>query len=236
MPYMLESTSSLLPSHSAKAVSKLVLSSHLKGQPMDEDTSYGRRPVVVRQLVILRAVALLHEWGYESIRALPYMSPTGIYWRVAVRALDDADTPGAADIHEQFDESGHTLHYTSGGCQYFSADMNRDIALGRASTEQVARAIMEVLPAAKRRPGEDPEYIDWFSRLVATADALETVPFAFDDSWDDSPGWQFIDHRYLRFAEPPRVPDSLVRDFVSGPAPYGEGESIAEESAVSVTD
>lgn len=195
---------------------------------MDGDSPYNRRPVISHQLVLLRAVALLHEWGYESVRALPYMSPTGMYWRVAVRSLDDADTPGAANIHEQFDESGHTFHYTSGGCQYFSADMNRDIALGRANPEQVARAIMEVLPAANPRPGADPGYVDWFAQLAATADTLETVPFAFDDSWVASPGWQFINHPYLRFAEPPRVPDSLVREIASDPAPFVESERIAE--------
>ena len=182
---------------------------------MDEDSSYDRHPVVSHQLVLLRAVALLHEWGYESVRALPYMSPSGMYWRLAIRALDDADAPGAASIHEQFDGSGHTFHYTSGGCQHFSEELNRDIAIGRAHPEQIARLILEVLPAAQPRPGTDPVYVDWFSQLTTTAIALKSVPFAFDDSGEPRPGWQFIGHPYLRFDGPPQVLAALARDLLS---------------------
>lgn len=182
---------------------------------MDKESSGDREPVIARQLVVLRAVKLLHEWGYESVRALPYMSPSGMYWRMEIRALDDADDPAVEDLQRLFDGGSSTIHYSSAGCEQFSQKLHQDIADGRVNPEQVARAILEALPAATPRTGADPDYVEWFAELTATAVALETVPFAFDDSWEPRPGWQFIGHPYLRFDEPPQVPTALARDPLS---------------------
>lgn len=182
---------------------------------MDEESSCDREPVIARQLVLLRAVTLLHEWGYESVRALPYMSPSGMYWRMEIRALDDADDPTVEDLHRLFNGSGSTIYYSSAGCEQFSQELHQDIADGRVNPEQVARAILEALPGVTPRTGADPSYVEWFAQLTSTAEALETVPFAFDDSWEPRPGWQFIGHPYLRFDEPPQVPAALVRDLLS---------------------
>jgi len=180
---------------------------------MDCDSTSSDDSILTRQLVLFRAVALLHDWGYESIRALPYMSASGMYWRMEIRALEDADDPAGED--GLFDGSGRTIYYSSAGCEQFDDELVRDISNGRATPEQVARAILAALPAARPHPGADPVYVGWFAQLAAAAVSLDTVPIAFDDSWDNSPGWKFIAHPYLRFEEPPRPPEPLIRELVS---------------------
>jgi hypothetical protein len=180
---------------------------------MDLDSTSSDDSILTNQLVLFRAVALLHDWGYESIRALPYMSPSGMHWRMEIRALDDADDPAAKNLHGLFDGSGRIVYYSSAGCEQFDDELVRDISNGRATPEQVVRAILAALPSARPRPGADPSYVDWFAQLAATAAALGTVPFAFDDSMDDRPGWRFIGHHYLRFDEPPGVPEAFAREL-----------------------
>jgi hypothetical protein len=181
---------------------------------MDVDSTSSDDSIITRQLVLFRAVAMLHDWGYESIRALPYMSSSGMYWRMEIRALDDADDPAGEDVHELFDGSGRTIYYSSAGCEQFDEELVRDISNGRATPEQVARAILTALPSARPHPGADPSYVGWFAQLAAAAVSLDTVPIAFDDSWDTSPGWKFIARPYLRFEEPPRPPEPLIRELV----------------------
>jgi hypothetical protein len=182
---------------------------------MDLDSTSGDDSIVTRQLILFRAVALLHDWGYESIRALPYMSPSGMYWRMEIRALDDADNPASEDIHQQFGEGGRSIYYSSAGCEQFGDELNHEISNGRATPEQVVRAILAALPSARPHPGADPGYVDWFAQLAATAVSLGTVPIAFDDSMDDRPGWRFVGRPFLRFDEPPRVSGSLSRELTS---------------------
>jgi hypothetical protein len=195
---------------------------------MNCDSTSSDDSILTNQLVLFRAVALLHDWGYESIRALPYMSPSGMHWRMEIRALDDADDPATESHHELFSGRGRTVYYSSAGCEQFDDELVRDISNGTATPEQVVRAILAALPSARPHPGADPGYVDWFAQLAATSVSVRTVPFAFDDSMDNRPGWRFIGHPFLRFDEPPGVPASFARKLASMAGP----EDISGSTAV----
>jgi O-acetyl-ADP-ribose deacetylase (regulator of RNase III) len=134
---------------------------------------------------ILEGVAALHERGYEQIRVLPGMAPSGMHWRATI-----AESGGVED--------DPVLRYTTGSGPDFA-----DAVVDRSTTAaEVADLILAALPRAPR-PRPDPAYAAWYARLMRLVAEHDRLPVAYSDSYEQQPGWEIGWGSDIRIDEPP---------------------------------
>lgn len=149
--------------------------------------SEGMHELVERELLdgvpmrILAAVRELHQRGYLRVRALPGVSPSGMYWRVTITA-----------------EGGDPLRFTTGDRTEFVG--GAEIA-GR-TVSGIADVILESFPGLRADQG-DPAYAVWFAGLVDQAEQADELPIAYADYFDDSNGWEIGWGTGVRYPAPP---------------------------------
>ena len=115
---------------------------------------------------LLLMVAELHKLGYEGMRATPFMSPSGCYWRCCIVPANLTHPTHGACLAENV--VYETLpRYSSGNeDDYFGwANMKPKTPLVLAR-----RFIVEFAKFAKQGKHPDPAYARWFlNMLEATA-------------------------------------------------------------------
>ena len=136
----------------------------------------------VTPLRILQSVRSLHERGFESVRARPGMSPSGMYWRVSVMA-------GARDI----------LGYTTGnGSDVVGMDVT-----AATPAEAVADHLLSLSPGLE--PAADAAYAEWYRDLLRLVEENAALPIAFADYFDDADGWEIGWGSGIRVPHPPEA-------------------------------
>jgi len=101
---------------------------------------------------ILLMVHELHRLGYERLRILPMMAPSGMHWRCKFFPA------GEPHRELQFFSTG------SGAACFTWEDATED------SPAELGRKFIARVPAASAAKGEDPAYAAWFvTMLKATA-------------------------------------------------------------------
>lgn len=121
-------------------------------------------------VLILQGVRELHRRGYRTLRALPGVAPSGLYWRVSLWDAEDPDT---------------LLRYTSGSRTEFA-----DGHVGAmTSPGDVADLIRAALPTLTPDRGSS-AYAEWFETLLARVEPEHALPVAYADYFDDSAGWE----------------------------------------------
>ncbi|MDQ0613032.1 O-acetyl-ADP-ribose deacetylase (regulator of RNase III) [Microbacterium sp. W4I4] len=139
---------------------------------------------------LLASVRVLHERGYQTVRALPYMSPSGIYWRVEI-----SDTPFFTDASAR-----RSVGYsTAGGLEFAGSAVT-----ATTSPETFADLILRALPGLVR--ADDRRYAAWYSELIDLVNEHDRLPVAFSDSYVQEPGWEIGWGSDVRFPEPPEAP------------------------------
>ena len=131
-------------------------------------------PTLRDALRVLSVVRKLHEGGYQRIRVRTGWSPSGFHWRCWLTTADSVKTDGW---------SPKTYSYTN-VFQYSSAEGAQMFgwkdATGKSPTE-LAKLFVERFPEiAERGKGRDQAYADWFSGIMATAEAGR-LPVFFAD-------------------------------------------------------
>lgn len=128
---------------------------------------------------VLLMVAALHLRGYQRLRILPYMSPSGMAWRCAIGPAAFFSADGLR-IVESGGFSGATVTYTSAaGREYFHWT---DAAFETPSG--LARLFIERFPkVAAAANGSDRAYAGWYLEMLALT-YPNRLPYAFAD-WDD---------------------------------------------------
>ncbi|GLD44888.1 hypothetical protein Mkiyose1665_53880 [Mycobacterium kiyosense] len=126
---------------------------------------------------ILQGVRVLHQRGYHRLRILPGMSPSGMYWRVAITLSDNLIDDHVIDWHT-------ALHYSTGGLTEFAAG---EVTV-TTKPERVADLILNELPDAAPT-NDDPAYIAWFAELIRTVEQTKALPVAYADYFD-ADGWE----------------------------------------------
>jgi hypothetical protein len=159
-------------------------------------------------LNVLEMVAVLHRRGYEQLRIVPGMAPSGMYWRCAVTHTGNITPEHGALSIEFWEESAH---YTSGSANgYFDWEDAKD-----DGPEQLADRFLERQPEiCEKGLAADPEYVAWYMVMLELAIAGE-FPVAYDEFWEE------LDPRWLPITEgiksglpmPPLQPTSLNRDI-----------------------
>lgn len=164
--------------------------------------------------ILMRAIALLHEQGFETVRVLPYAAPSGMAFRFQIRALEDAPAPGEEFGWTQlYDEPGDVVHYSTSGCAQLGEGLFDGLHRGLVTAEHLAWALLERLPAAGRRPGTDPAYVEWYRQVLQLCEDLDDLPMAFDDSWerpDPTVTWRLAYQQGSTFPAPPAPPPALI--------------------------
>lgn len=118
-----------------------------------------------RSLLLLESVRELHKRGYQSVRILPYIAPSGLYWRLKI-----------------FDSiTENTLQYSSGGKE----KVGNSIVQVDESPSKVADIIFKEMSLTGVKKS-DKEYSIWLNCLVKTSIGIFQLPWAFDDSVEDN--------------------------------------------------
>jgi hypothetical protein len=100
---------------------------------------------------ILEMVAVLHRMGYERLRAITAIAPTGLHWRCMIAPADEGHTV-------------ETARYTSGQepTPYDWEDSADD------TPEQLAKKFIErFADLAAAGKGRDEPYARWFAEMMA---------------------------------------------------------------------
>ncbi|WP_425005598.1 macro domain-containing protein [Mycolicibacterium sp. S3B2] len=149
---------------------------------------------------ILQGVRVLHQRGYHRLRILPGMSPSGMYWRVAItlsdNLIDDVNYPTVIDWEA-------ALHYTTGGLTEFAG---AEVTV-TTTPESVADLILGELRDATPT-NDDPAYLAWFDELTRTIERTKALPVAYDDYFDASEGWEIGCGSGVKYPRPPSPPAS----------------------------
>lgn len=131
---------------------------------------------------ILEGVEQLHARGYEQFRILPYMSPSGMHWRVEIAeaaAMDDSEG------YVAYRNENVVLRYSTGsGSEFAGTIVDRS-----TKPEEVADLILASMPWVQEHIA-DPAYADWYARLMRSITAQDAVPIAFADYYDTRKGWE----------------------------------------------
>ena len=121
-------------------------------------------------LRILQGARELHRQGFDGLRVLPGVAPSGIHWRVTL--WDDA-----------YPEP--RLRYTSGaGTEFAGGAVD-----AMTSPDAVAELILASLPTL-RPSGGTSGYTEWFEALLARVEPEHSLPVAYADYFDDTADWE----------------------------------------------
>lgn len=138
-----------------------------EGTPSRDTTVDGGRR-------LLLMVAELHSRGFERLRIVPGLAPSGCYWRSAVTPSSNVE-PGHGAL--MLDRDGPTACHSSGYDEFlFSWD-----DAPQMSVSQLADAFVQRFPqVADEGRGADPAYVEWYAAMLVVT-APSGLPIAFHD-------------------------------------------------------
>lgn len=136
-------------------------------------------PVLRRALRVLQMVHELHKRGYQRLRIMPGMSPSGAEWRVAITPVSNILRSDGA-IARSFDPAAH--YSTADDNHYFGwDDAESDTASDLA--DKFARRFPVLVQAGS---GKDWAYAGWYVEMLGLAE-YEALPLAYDERSEDPP-------------------------------------------------
>lgn len=140
---------------------------------------------------ILEGVGDLHRRGYESVRVLPYLSPSGMHWRLDIGAAGD----GPSGLERS--DGARKVRYSSSSRE----ECAHGIVTGATPVRAIGDLILAELDPETLRAA-DPAYATWFRDLLNVCRESRELPWAFDDDGDREGGWFGDD----RVPSPPNRP------------------------------
>ena len=132
----------------------------------------------------LLALLELHRMGFERLRALAYMAPSGCYWRCEYRPVSCFDRRNGALPSYEALEPSERQPTAQEQARYSSAD--GQIPFGwRDAVFDPPRLLAEKLLERRRDlvfsgMGADPAYVEWFEQTLEA-----TKPFGVFSAFDD---------------------------------------------------
>jgi hypothetical protein len=128
-------------------------------------------PIVRRCIRVLSMIHELHKAGYQRLRVLPFLSPSGAYWRAWITSSDNVAADGFTLIDWDPEDRGQVVaKYTSGQeAGYFGWT---DAAA--MSARQLAQRFVERFPSiCERSVGLDWAYAGWLTDVLGHAERAE---------------------------------------------------------------
>ncbi|CPZ33568.1 macro domain-containing protein [Mycobacteroides abscessus] len=167
---------------------------------------------------ILQGVRVLHQRGYHRLRILPGVSPSGMYWRVAItlsdNLIDDAAYPDVTDWDI-------ALRYSTGGLTVFAGG---EVTV-TTTPERVADLILSALPEVTPTH-DDPAYMAWFAELLRVVERTKALPVAYADYFDAGEGWEVGWGSGVKHPRPPRPPAFAQKGSSSMPSTLDTGDTL----------
>lgn len=128
---------------------------------------------------LLLMVRELHCQGFEKLRIIPHIAPSGLYWRCEfvpkkyiLKKIGTKKGVNAAEYEFPFYTSGMEFNY-------FEWEDGKNISL-----TQMAERFAEKFPVFMEDcRGEDKKYAKWFFKMLATLTEND-LPYFFNDYFD----------------------------------------------------
>lgn len=124
---------------------------------------------------IYEAVAFLHKIGYEKLRVMSSISPSGSNFRTEI------------SVKENFDSTGYITKDDKRYPSYRISDILEDHYFGfykefeNMSIEELALSILKETPNLEElTKGKDPKYVKWFEEVLKLS-RNKIFPYGFDD-------------------------------------------------------
>lgn len=160
---------------------------------------------------VLLLVSELHLRGYQLLRALPGMSPSGTSWRCSIAPASLVSSHNGARFLDDAFWNPLVAHYTSAaGTEYFGwtdADRTTPSGLARLFIERFP----EIVEAGR---GSDWRYAGWYVEMLGLT-YPNRFPYAYSD-WGDPgdylPTISFGEGEEVRIPLPPPGHGSIVGD------------------------
>ena len=128
---------------------------------------------------LLYIVKELHIRGFEKLRIIPSLSPSGLSWRCSF--LSDTDSERKTLI-------------SSGWIQdILNREQKKEYSIGEL-TDIFEREYVDFLTMCK---GGNKEYVEWFSKMLDKLKEGE-LPYAFDDYNNPSDYWKTSEGQEIR--------------------------------------
>lgn len=147
---------------------------------------YQSEPAHIRYAQrLLHMVHDLHKLGYQKLRILPYMAPSGCYWRCEIRPARDFSSSdgGKLTVH------GEPI------ARYSSADADRFFGWQDAGDDDpldLALKFTDCFPVVNEVGlGSDWSYAGWYVELLSNVDCAY-IPYFFADDG--------LEVRHVRFS------------------------------------
>jgi hypothetical protein len=130
------------------------------------------------QRVLLLMVAELHRLGYQRLRIVPGVAPSGLYWRCTFASAAHFSARHGARIAKD----GPMARYSTGQARaYFDWPDAAD-----DTPEQLARKFLERFPEiAAQSQGADAAYAEWYAEMLRLSEP-DGAPIAYAD-WELDP-------------------------------------------------
>lgn len=139
-------------------------------------------PYNLNRYKLLQMVAVLHKRGYEKLRVVPSVAPSGMSWRCVFvwRKNPEHD--------ESFIASGWLAEVET---------MGEEI---KQSPEELADLFEQENPEFLNRiKGENPEYVGWYKNMINRLDYGE-IPYAFGDYFQPQGFWRTTKDKQIKIS------------------------------------
>jgi hypothetical protein len=123
-------------------------------------------PLVRHATRVIAMVHELHKAGYQRIRMLPYLAPSGCYWRCAITYSDNVEDDGY-HIRNEDDDGRHVAPYTTGDDNRYFGWQDAE----KLSARELADRFLREFPLiAERGQGRDWMYAGWVTDVLGRAE------------------------------------------------------------------
>ena len=137
-------------------------------------------PAFCRALRVLRMVYERHKLGYQRVRIMPAMAPSGCFWRCSITHAGNILKSHGAESRDFHRESAH----------YSSADENNYFGWNDAAgdtVQQLAARFLERFPEiARLGQGLDWSYAGWSVQMLGFAERGE-LPIVYQEYLEPDP-------------------------------------------------
>jgi hypothetical protein len=148
---------------------------------------------------MLLMVQELHGMGYQRLRAVPGISSSGFYWRVAITPATNIRPSRCGEREVNWDEDVTAL-YTSGSVEkcFGWEDAAKD------SPKQLADKFVKRFPTiVAEGKGSDPDYSRWYAAMIEATEPKDVIIMYAD--WEMPTDHVPVPHKETRVPLPPQV-------------------------------
>jgi hypothetical protein len=124
---------------------------------------------------VLAVVGELHKRGYQRLRVMPFMSPSGMYWRCSIGSVKYFYRNHGAILDEEAAVGPDSVQERTCVARYTSGQSNHYFEWQDAQDDDVRsladKFLMRFHVVADEGKGWDYRYAGWYQRLLGLAEA-----------------------------------------------------------------